>query len=129
MPLEKILSPNFSVSVDVTYLAKESKPEEACYFFGYKVKIANNGTAPAQLISRHWIISDSFNHTEEVRGAGVVGLQPKINPNQTFEYESFCPLPTTSGAMKGSFQMVDDKGNNFEIEIPEFYLIAPAALH
>ncbi len=129
MSLEKLTSTHFIVSAEVTYLARESKPEEACYFFGYKIKIENKGATAAQLISRHWIISDAFNHSEEVRGAGVVGLQPKINPGESFEYESFCPLPTTSGAMKGTFQMTDDKGQNFEIQIPEFYLIAPLALH
>ena len=99
------------------------------FFFAYKISIKNTGSSPAQLISRHWIITDALGHVEEVRGPGVVGLQPKITPGQAFEYDSACPLKTSSGTMKGFYQFVDESGENFEVEIPEFYLIAPTAVH
>lgn len=129
MSTQKIFSTNFKISVTAQYVESESKPDSNYYFFSYKVQITNTGDTPAQLMSRHWIITDSHSHVEEVRGAGVVGLQPKINPKQSFEYESVCPLSTSSGSMKGFYQMITDDGGSFDIEIPEFYLIAPTALH
>lgn len=129
MSVQKIVSQNFQVQVTVSYVADESKPESDYHFFSYKIKITNKGSSPAQLMSRHWIITDGFGQVEEVRGPGVVGLQPKINPGQAFEYESACPLNTSSGMMRGTYQMVDSDGESFDIEIPEFYLIAPSALH
>lgn len=83
----------------------------------------------AQLMSRHWIITDAFGHTEEVKGPGVVGLQPRIAAGQGFEYDSACPLRTNSGTMKGKYEFLSDDGETFEVEIPEFYLIAPSAVH
>ncbi len=129
MSTQKLLRSQFQISVKAQYVASESKPEANYYFFSYKIQITNAGKTPAQLMSRHWIITDSLGEVEEVRGAGVIGLQPKINPGQSFEYESVCPLSTASGSMKGSYQMVADDGGTFDIEIPEFYLIAPTALH
>ncbi len=129
MSVQKILNQNFEVQATVTYVDDESRPESDYHFFSYKIKITNKGDSQAQLMSRHWIITDGFGQTEEVRGAGVVGLQPKINPGQTFEYESACPLSTSSGTMRGTFQMLGTDGEQFDIEIPEFYLIAPSALH
>jgi ApaG protein len=81
------------------------------------------------LVSRHWIITDSLGRVDEVRGPGVVGLQPKIQAGQSFEYESGCPLATSSGSMKGTYQMQSDDGVTFSVETPEFYLVAPNALH
>jgi ApaG protein len=129
MGIQKTFNHQFSVSTQVIYRSSESQPEAGYYFFSYKIRIENKGPLPAQLMSRHWIIVDGFGQTEEVRGAGVVGLQPKINPGKCFEYESACPLNTQSGSMKGFYQMVSDDGSSFELEIPEFYLIAPNALH
>jgi ApaG protein len=129
MSTQKILNTQFQVSVNVEYVEAESKPEANYFFFSYKIKIHNTGNAPAQLMSRHWIITDSHGQVEEVRGAGVIGMQPKINPGQSFEYESVCPLSTASGSMKGFYQMHSNEGETFDIEIPEFYLIAPTALH
>lgn len=129
MSVQKMLSTNFEVQAIVSYVADESRPESDYHFFSYKIKITNKGDSQAQLMSRHWIITDGFGQVEEVRGAGVVGLQPKINPGQSFEYESACPLSTSSGSMRGTFQMVGTDGEQFDIEIPEFYLIAPSALH
>lgn len=129
MSVQKVLNTDFQVKVTVTYIPEESRPESDYHFFSYKISIQNKGSHQAQLMSRHWIITDSKGQVEEVRGAGVVGLQPKINPGQTFEYESACPLSTPSGSMRGTYQMVGQDGESFDIEIPEFYLIAPTALH
>ena len=129
MPMQKILNQDFQVAVKVTYVESESRPENQFHFFSYHITITNKSSAPAQLMSRHWIITDGFGEVEEVRGAGVVGQQPKINPGQSFEYDSACPLNTASGSMRGTFQMVGADGEQFDIEIPEFYLIAPNALH
>jgi ApaG protein len=119
----------FDVECIPHFVSEESKPEDSYYFFSYKVKLKNQGNEPVQLMSRHWVITDAHGRTEEVRGPGVVGLQPKIQPGQCFEYESACPLNTSTGSMKGTYSMVTDNGNNFEIEIPEFYLICPNSLH
>lgn len=129
MSVQKTTNPQFQIQVQVNYVAAESRPESDYHFFSYKIQITNKGSTQAQLMSRHWIITDGFGQVEEVRGAGVVGLQPKINPGQTFEYESACPLSTSSGSMKGTYQMMGADGEAFDIEIPEFYLIAPTALH
>lgn len=129
MSMQKTMNPQFSISAKINYVAGESKPEQGYHFFAYTISIKNEGSAPAQLMNRHWFITDAFGHTEEVRGPGVVGMQPKINPGQTFEYESACPLNTTSGSMKGQYQMSTDSGETFNVDIPEFYLIAPQALH
>ncbi len=129
MSTQKTTTSSFKVSAKVTYVEQESRPEASYYFFAYKISIKNESALPARLLSRHWIITDGFGQTEEVRGAGVAGQQPQIAPGQTYEYESACPLATTSGIMKGSYQMTADDGSSFDVEIPEFYLIAPSALH
>lgn len=129
MKLQKALSPHFEVSVTIQYAQTESKPEENYHLFAYRICIHNKGSFSAQLMSRHWIITDGFGQVEEVRGAGVVGQQPKIEAGQKFEYESACPLPTSCGTMRGSYQLVSSNGEHFDIEIPEFYLVAPSALH
>lgn len=129
MSIQKTLNPIFDVSATVKYIASESRPDSNYHLFSYKIKIQNRSHFSAQLMSRHWVITDSHGQTEEVKGAGVVGLQPQISSNQVFEYESLCPLPTSSGTMKGKYQFIADNGEAFEIEIPEFYLVAPSALH
>lgn len=129
MSVQKQVNPNFEVQVKVTYIESESRPDQNQFLFAYKVRIQNKGSSAAQLMSRHWIVTDAFGQSEEVRGAGVVGVQPKIQSGQSFEYESACPLMTSSGSMRGTYQFTSDLGENFEIQIPEFYLIAPQALH
>ncbi len=129
MSTQESLQTHFEVSVKTSYVPSESRPEQGYHFFSYKISIKNSGTQAAQLLSRHWVITDALGRVEEVRGPGVVGMQPKITPGQSFEYESGCPLNTSSGSMKGTYQMVTDAGENFSVEIPEFYLIAPSALH
>lgn len=129
MSVQKTPLYKFDVQVKVDYLESESKPDSNYYFFTYKIRIENKSSESAQLLSRHWIITDAHAQTEEVRGAGVVGLQPKIQANKFFEYESACTLTTSSGSMRGFYQFISESGESFEIEIPEFYLIAPSALH
>jgi len=129
MSMQKTLSPNFEVNIKVVYVPSESRPDQNYFFFAYKIQIQNKGNSPAQLMSRHWIISDARGVKEEVRGPGVVGVQPKIQPGQNFEYDSACPLTTNTGSMKGHYYMLAENGETFSIEIPEFYLIAPMALH
>lgn len=129
MSVTKTVSPKFEVSALVTYVPSESRPDQNYHFFSYRIKIQNTGSAPAQLMSRHWVITDALGHIEEVRGPGVVGIQPKIGAGQSFEYESACPLPSSAGSMRGEYYFVTEGGESFAVEIPEFYLIAPQALH
>ena len=129
MSLNKLQNSELKITTTSVYVESESDPEQHLYFFAYKVTIKNVGITTAQLMNRHWIITDALGHTEEVRGPGVVGLQPKITAGQSFEYDSACPLRTSSGTMKGAYQFIDEDGETFNIEIPEFYLIAPTAVH
>jgi len=129
MSLKKTVTAEFKITTTTVYVESESSPEQHRYFFAYKIFIKNTGSSSAQLISRHWIITDALGHSEEVRGPGVVGLQPKIAVGQSFEYDSACPLRTSSGSMKGYYEFLTEDGETFEIEIPEFFLIAPTAVH
>ncbi|HEX4924547.1 MAG TPA: Co2+/Mg2+ efflux protein ApaG [Bdellovibrionales bacterium] len=115
------------VEVRSTYIPEESMPENFYYFFAYTVQITNLRTEPVQLLARHWIITDGQGRVQEVKGEGVVGEQPTIEPGHTFEYSSFCPLQTTTGLMKGSYSMIDSRGQNFEVLIPEFFLVEPGS--
>ncbi len=125
----KLVEPKFEIKTFVNFNAQESQPEGAFFLFNYKIQIVNQGHQLAQLMSRHWIITDGLGRVEEVRGPGVVGQQPQISPGKSFEYESACPLPTSSGSMRGFYQMQSQEGQIFQIEIPEFYLISPFAIH
>jgi ApaG protein len=97
--------------------------------FAYTITITNTGATAAQLISRHWIITDAHNDVQEVRGLGVVGEQPLLQPGQKFEYTSGTAIATPVGSMRGSYQMVADDGEHFDAEIPEFALNMPRVLH
>ena len=129
MSLKKALQAEFKITATTVYVESESVPDQHRYFFAYKITIKNVGASTAQLMSRVWVITDALGHVEEIRGPGVVGLQPKITAGQTFEYDSACPLKTSSGSMRGSYQFIDESGETFEIDIPEFYLVAPTAVH
>ena len=118
-----------AIRVRTQYLAEQSDASQKRYVFTYTVTIANEGTAVAQLISRHWIITDADNQVQEVKGLGVVGNQPLLKPGESFEYTSGCVLETPVGTMRGSYQMVSDDGSPFEAEIPEFVLVIPRTLH
>ena len=117
------------ISVVTQYLADQSDPSASRYVFAYTITISNTGTVTAQLISRHWVITDAEGDVQEVRGLGVVGQQPLLAPGQSFEYTSGCALPTPVGTMKGSYQMVAEDGLPFEATIPEFVLSMPRVLH
>lgn len=115
------------VRVAPSYLAEDSDPENGRYVWAYTVEIENHGAETVQLISRHWIITDARNRVEEVQGEGVVGEQPVLAPREAFRYSSGCPLTTPSGAMRGSYRMMTDAGEAFDVEIPEFSLHLPGA--
>lgn len=111
------------------YLPDQSDAEANRYVFAYTITIRNDGNVAAQLISRHWVITDSDGHVQEVRGLGVVGHQPLLAPGQSFEYTSGCALATPVGTMKGSYQMTAEDGLSFEAPIAEFVLSMPRTLH
>jgi ApaG protein len=117
------------VTAESTFVAEQSDPDAGRYVFAYTIKITNRGAVPAQLVSRHWIITDAENRIQEVRGLGVVGEQPLLQPNQSFEYTSGTALATPVGTMKGSYQMVAEDGMRFDAPIPEFTLSIPRVLH
>lgn len=119
----------FSVSVQTSYLPDQSNVEESKFAFAYTVTITNVGNVAAQLISRHWVITDSHNHVQEVKGLGVAGAQPLLNPNQQFEYTSGTVLATQEGEMRGSYFMVAVDGTPFETIIEPFSLSQPRVLH
>jgi ApaG protein len=113
------------VSVEPTFLDNQSAPDENHYVWAYKVRIENGGAETVQLKTRYWRITDSLGQVQEVRGAGVVGEQPVLDPGDSFEYTSGTPLPTPSGIMVGAYQMETPQGRQFEIEIPAFSLDSP----
>ena len=113
------------VEVEPSYLPEESAPDEHRYVWAYRVIISNRSRRAVQLIGRNWEIIDGAGHHRSVAGLGVVGQQPIIEPGQAFEYTSGCPLSTPSGIMSGSYDMVDDLGVAFEVEIPAFSLDMP----
>lgn len=106
------------------YLPEQSDPARPLFVFAYTITISNTGTVPAQLISRHWVITDGAGHTEEVKGLGVVGQQPLLKPGEAFEYTSGTRLRTAAGVMRGSFFFVAEDGERFEAEVPAFMLDA-----
>jgi ApaG protein len=117
------------IQVKSAYLPDRSAPDEGRYLFAYRVRISNVGGDTVQLISREWIITDQDGDVETVRGPGVVGEQPVLAPGQSFEYTSFCPLPTPIGSMHGTYQMVSADGDAFDAEIAPFSLAVPTALN
>ena len=119
----------FTVTVAPRFLPDQSDPDNERYLFAYTIRIVNSGETTAQLMSRHWIITDANQHVEEVRGPGVVGEQPRLAPGEAFEYTSGCPLPTPFGSMRGSYQCVAEDGTAFDVPIPEFLLSVPRTLH
>ena len=113
------------VKVTPRFLAERSSPENGYFFWAYTIAITNGGTETVQLKARHWRITDANGRLQEVRGAGVVGEEPTLKPGQSFEYTSGVPLQTPSGFMTGTYQMVTDGGEPFEIVIPAFSLDSP----
>jgi ApaG protein len=117
------------VSAAPQYLAEQSDEAAGRYVFAYTITLRNNGNVAAQLISRHWIITDAQGLVQEVRGLGVVGAQPLLEPGESFEYTSGAAIATSVGTMKGSYQMLAADGTRFEAPIPEFTLSVPRVLH
>ena len=120
---------NIEVSVETTYVAEHSEPEESRFVFAYTITLVNRGSVSAQLLSRHWVITDADSQVEEVRGDGVVGEQPVLKPGEGFRYTSGAVIETPVGTMHGSYQMVAADGQQFDATIPEFVLSAPRTLH
>lgn len=120
---------DIAVHVISEYMAEQSNAAENRFVFAYHVRIENHGRLPAQLLSRHWIITDGNQKVQEVRGEGVIGEQPTIMPGETYEYSSGAVLQTPVGSMQGSYQMRDATGETFETPIPIFTLASPMALH
>jgi ApaG protein len=117
------------VSARTMFVPEQSDVSGGRYVFAYTITIHNLGPVPVQLMSRHWIITDSNNRVQEVRGLGVVGEQPRLRPNESFEYTSGTAIATPVGTMRGSYQMVADDGVHFDAPIPEFTLSMPRVLH
>lgn len=118
-----------TVTVRTQYLEEQSQPDSSHFVFAYAITIKNTGQVAAQLISRHWVITDANNHVEEVRGLGVVGHQPLLQPGEQFEYTSGTSLATPQGSMLGEYFCVAEDGEQFEARIPEFILSLPRTLH
>jgi ApaG protein len=123
------LTEGIRVTVRSTYVAEQSSPRSRRYVFAYTVRIANEGTEPAQLRTRHWIITDANAKVEEVRGPGVVGRQPALRGGEHFEYTSGCVLQTPRGEMRGTYQMQRPDGRMFDAVIAPFLLVLPHSLN
>lgn len=128
-PVGTSVTNGIKVQVESRFIPERSSVEEQQFFFAYHVRISNEGTGTAQLVSRHWVITNADGEEQEVRGPGVVGEQPVLKPGDTFEYTSFCPLTTAVGTMHGSYTMVTPDGGTFEAAIAPFTLAAPNALN
>jgi ApaG protein len=120
---------NTTVSVQTTYVPEQSDPDNRRYVFAYTITIRNEGSVPAKLLTRHWIITDADGKTQEVRGEGVVGEQPHLKPGEGFRYTSGTMLETPVGSMQGSYQMLADDGQEFECPIAPFTLSMPHKIH
>jgi ApaG protein len=122
--MSEAVSHDIRVEVLSQYSPENSRPLEDEWVFQYTVRITNEGPETVQLLSRHWIITDALEHVKEVKGPGVVGEQPVLAPGESFQYSSWCPLTTPMGMMRGSYQMTNPSGNQFDIQIAPFALKA-----
>jgi ApaG protein len=120
---------NITVEVETDYVEGQSEPDNERYVFSYTITIRNEGGEPAQLLSRHWLITDANGNVQEVKGEGVVGEQPHLKPGEGFQYTSGAMITTPVGSMQGSYQMITDNGDEFDTEIPVFTLAIPRTLH
>jgi ApaG protein len=120
---------NIEVEVETQYVSEQSLPDQDHFVFAYTITIRNSGEVPARLLRRHWVITDSNNKVQEVRGEGVVGEQPHLKPGESYRYTSGTMLETPVGIMRGSYLMVTDDGVEFEADIPQFTLSMPRTLH
>jgi ApaG protein len=115
-----------TVRVAVNYMAEQSLPAQGRWFWAYHIRIENGGPLAVQLLTRHWLITDGRGGQDRVEGDGVVGEQPVIEPGESYDYVSGCPLATAAGAMEGYYGMIDARGDAFQVMIPRFALLAPA---
>jgi ApaG protein len=120
---------NVRVEVESQYAPQHSEPLQQQWIFHYTVRITNEGDEDVQLLSRHWIITDATDHTEEAKGPGVVGEHPNLAPGESFQYTSWCQLKTSTGVMRGTYQMVSKRGEHFDVEIAPFALHEPYTVH
>lgn len=129
--MSSVRDPRYRIEVSVRsdYVPEQSQPKERHYVFAYTVTIRNGGQTAAQLINRHWVITDANGKVQEVRGKGVVGEQPNLEPGESFRYVSGTVLETPVGSMQGSYEMMAEDGTSFEAEIPPFSLAEPTSLH
>ncbi|MGZ3653661.1 MAG: Co2+/Mg2+ efflux protein ApaG [Bdellovibrionota bacterium] len=111
------------IDVETYYVAEKSIPAMNQYLFGYEITITNENPEAVQLLHRHWVITDALGRVEEVKGPGVIGKQPRLKSGESFTYDSFCPLPTPFGSMRGSYKMMRDNGEFFEVDVPLFSLV------
>ena len=128
MSSSEAITKNIRVRVRAQYDSSRSSPQQSQWFFLYTVNITNEGRDTVQLISRHWVITDGMGIVEEVRGPGVVGNQPVLAPGQSFEYTSGCPLTTPFGSMHGTYQLITQGNEQFDIEIAPFTLTEPQSI-
>ena len=128
-PMSDALTNAIRVEVLSRHSPENSRPIQDEWVFEYTVRITNQSTETVQLVSRHWIITDALDHTEEVRGLGVVGEQPILAPGEAFKYSSWCPLRTPTGLMRGTYQMLRAGGESFEVQIAPFALNARRTIH
>jgi ApaG protein len=125
----KAVTNNVCIEVEAQYAPEHSRPGQNHWFFYYTIRITNEGDRTVQLLSRHWIATDANGQADEVRGPGVVGEQPVLAPGESFEYTSGWPLKTSSGLLRGTYQMVDEAGGRFDAEIAPFALHEPYTVH
>ncbi len=128
-PISDAVTNFIRVEVLSRHAPENSRPLEREWVFQYTVRITNHGSESVQLVSRHWIISDAADHMEEVKGEGVVGKQPVLEPGESFQYSSWCPLKTPTGRMHGTYQMIRANGDQFDVEIAPFSLKARYTVH
>jgi ApaG protein len=119
------ISNRFRVTVQPQFLEGQSKPDDDKYVWAYTITIENLSQVTATLLTRHWIITDALGHKQEVKGEGVVGEQPTLAPGESFQYTSGCPLGTPSGVMVGAYELLDENGRRFAIDVPAFSLDSP----
>lgn len=127
--MDNVAHYRIKVTVQVRYLPEQSEETDNRFVFAYTITVKNEGEQAVKLLSRHWVITDANNHVQEVRGKGVVGEQPTINPGQSFEYTSGTVLATQVGTMSGSYQMQLVEGGEFPVPIQQFVLSVPRVLH
>ena len=129
MPMAETRKYEITVAVKSAYLADQSDPSRGQFVFAYTITITNTGAVAAQLVSRHWIITDAEHQVQELKGPGVVGQQPLLQPGESFEYTSGTSLPTAVGTMRGTYQMIAEDGRTFDTDVPLFTLSVPRVLH